>query len=349
MSLPPLRIFSLLTEDGVELRLERLKGGSRGPLVLAAGYAMSTRVFTLDTLPTNLADYLCRKGFDVWLLSWRSSPDLAASRTRFTLDDVARYDWPAAIEFVRERTGVQQVTCVVHCIGSQTLLMSMALGRLDGRIRSAVCLQVGLHYDMPVLRRFLSRMRLPTILDATGLRYLDASATVHNGPAYRALDTMLRAYPVSRKERCDNPTCRRAAFMWGELLNHANLSNATHERMGDLLGNAPIRPFVQMARSTLAGRIVNATGEDRYFVALEGLRVPITFIHGGDNATVGLGSTERTHELLCDEHGADRYRRHVVDGYGHMDCLIGDGAARDVFALIGEHLDRSEEGVNSHV
>jgi cholesterol oxidase len=104
LRLPPARILSVLTEDGVELRLQRLRGGDRGPVVLAAGYAMSARVFTLDTVETNLAEYLCAQGFDVWLLSWRSSPDVAACTSRFTLDDVAWFDWPAAIESVLAHT-----------------------------------------------------------------------------------------------------------------------------------------------------------------------------------------------------------------------------------------------------
>ena len=344
MFLPPPTIFGFTTGDGVVLRLERYLGGDRGPIVLAAGYAMSTRVFTLDTVRTNLAEYLCERGFDTWLLSWRSSPDLAASKTRFTLDDVARFDWPAAVEFVLTRTGAAEVDCVVHCIGSQTLLMSMATGRLDDRVRSAVCLQIGLHYDMPALRRFVSRLCLPHVLDRIGPHYLDASPQTHSGLGYRALDLLLRLYPVSAKERCANRTCRRAAFLWGELLNHANLTNATHKRMGDLLGNASIRPFVQMARSTLRGKIVSLKGRDIYFRTLNPLRVPITFIHGGDNATVGQGSTGRTYDLLCQEHGADLYRRHVVDGYGHMDCLVGKHAAWDVFPLVGEHLDRVTKG-----
>jgi cholesterol oxidase len=84
LRLPPATVISVLTEDGVELRLERLRGGPRGPVVLAAGYAMSARVFTLDTVQTNLAEHLCGRGFDVWLLSWRSSPDLAACASSFT-------------------------------------------------------------------------------------------------------------------------------------------------------------------------------------------------------------------------------------------------------------------------
>lgn len=342
LRLPPPKIFSLLTGDGVELRLERFRGGDRGPVVLAAGYAMSTRVFTLDTVETNLAEYLCGQGFDTWLLSWRSSPDLAASTSKFTLDDVAAFDWPAALDMIRTQTGVAEVDCVAHCLGSQTLLMSMAAGRLDG-VRSAVCLQFGLHYDMPPLREFMSRMRLPQILDAIGLPFLNASATTRRDAPHRVLDLLLRAFPVSAEQRCANRTCRRAAFLWGELVEHANIDGETHDRMGDLLGNASIRPFGQMARSVLRGKVVDAQGEDRYSSRLDRLGVPISFIHGGDNATVGPGSTRRTFELLCREHGTSRYRHHVVDHYGHMDCLIGRDAAQDVFPLIGDHLDRVEE------
>jgi cholesterol oxidase len=268
---------------------------------------------------------------------------VAACTTRFTLDDVARYDWPAAVEMVGEHTGESQVDCVVHCLGAQTLLMSLALGRLDDRVRSAVCLQVGLFYDMPARRRLMCRMGLPQMMSRSGLPYLNVSAQQANGPAYRLLDTALRAYPVSREERCPNPTCRRAAFLYGELVSHANLTDATHERMGELLGTASMGPFGQLARSTLRGRIVGADGGDAYLArpdGLAGLRMPITFIHGSDNGTVGPGSTASTYELLCRAHGAEHYRYHAVAGYGHLDCLIGVDAARDVFPLIGEHVER---------
>ena len=340
LRLPPAEHFSFTTDDGVELRLERYRGGERGPVVLAAGYSMAARVFTLDTLDTNLAEYLCERGYDVWLFSWRSSPDVAACRTRFTLDDVARFDWPAALRVVRQQTQAPAVDCVVHCIGSQTLLMSMLLGRLDGAIRSAVCLQTALHYDTPLLTRLKSWSRVADVLNGIGLRYIDASANTHNGRAYRLLDAALTFFPISAKERCNNPTCRRSAFLWGELINHANLSEATHERMGDLLGEAPLYPFLQMTRSTRHGKIMGARGEDIYLPQIERLRLPITFIHGGDNATFYENATRRTYELLCRVNGPERYRRHVIAGYGHMDCLVGRDVARDVFPRIGEHFER---------
>jgi cholesterol oxidase len=301
---------------------------------------MSAQVFTLDTLEPSLAGYLCGLGFDVWLLSWRSSPDVDASRTRFTLDDVASFDWPAAIGFVLAEAGAREVDCVAHCLGAQTLLMSLASRQLTVGVRSAVCLQVGLFYDMPARRRLMCRLGLPQLMVRSGLPYLNVSAQQADGLAYRALDAVLRAYPVSAKERCANRTCRRAAFLYGELVSHANLTQATHDQMGKVLGTASMGPFGQLARGTLRGRILRADGADTYVGGVAGVRIPVTFIHGADNATVLAGSTAATHELLCRTYGADRYSRHVLAGYGHLDCLIGKHAGQDVFPLIAAQLDR---------
>jgi cholesterol oxidase len=184
------------------------------------------------------------------------------------------------------------------------------------------------------------------MLSLAGVCYIDPAAGVHRPWGYRLLDQALRLWPISSAQRCDNPTCRRAAFIWGELVNHANLSDATHERMADLLGDAPLQPFIQMTGSIRHGRLVDATGNDTYFRSMERLHLPITFIHGRANATFHESATARTHELLCAANGETGYRRHVVDGYGHMDCLIGRNAASDVFPLIGLHLAQFEAGAS---
>jgi cholesterol oxidase len=43
---------------------------------------------------------------------------------------------------------------------------------------------------------------------------------------------------------------------------------------------------------------------------------------------------------LADANGPDFYHHTVIPDYGDMDCLIGKDAARDVFPLILEHLER---------
>ncbi len=110
------------------LRLTRFRGGSKGPVVLSPGFGTSSIAYTIDTVETNYPEYLFEHGYDVWVLDYRASPLLPSSDTQFTLDDIARYDYPAAVEKVRAETGAESVQIVAHCVGSLTLLMSLGLG-----------------------------------------------------------------------------------------------------------------------------------------------------------------------------------------------------------------------------
>ncbi len=325
-------IHAVRTEDGVELRLTRHRGGSRGPVLLAPGYSMSTRVFTLDTLETSLMEHLTEQGYDVFMLDWRSSPDLESSTRPFTLDDVARYDYPAAVSEVLRISGHSQLDVVAHCVGSQTFLMSLLRGELAGRVRSAVCLQLGAHQTGGLLLNAKVRSGLPTLLDNLGLSSINCAPNTRDGIAYRLLDAALHLYPVA--ERCDNGACRRSAFLFGDLTHHDNVSAETHRRYGEILGHAAVRPFRQMARITRRGHVVDFDGADAYMPNLARLALPITFIHGGENRVATQGATARTYDALCNANGAALYRRYVVDGYGHLDCLVGQRAHLDVYPLI---------------
>src|SRR6185295_9166798 len=73
---PQPEVHRLMTSDGVQLRLTRYRGGPRGPILLAHGLSVSSRIFTTDTIATNLLEFLCAHGFDVWLIDLRVSIDL---------------------------------------------------------------------------------------------------------------------------------------------------------------------------------------------------------------------------------------------------------------------------------
>ena len=72
----------------------RHRGGDRGPVVLTHGLGVSSLIFAIDTIATNLLEYLFEAGYDCWLLDYRSSIDLPSSGEPHTADDVARYDYP---------------------------------------------------------------------------------------------------------------------------------------------------------------------------------------------------------------------------------------------------------------
>ena len=63
------------------------------------------------------------------------------------------------------------------------------------------------------------------------------------------------------------------------------------------------------------------------------------FIHGAENACFLPRSTEETVAALSQANGAGLYKRHVIPDYGHIDCIFGKHAARDVYPHILEHLE----------
>ena len=81
-------------------------------------------------------------------------------------------------------------------------------------------------------------------------------------------------------------------------------------------------------------------GADVYLPHLDRLALPISFIHGAENACFLPESTRLTMTRLVNANGADYYERHVVPEYGHIDCIFGKNAARDVYPYILRHLDK---------
>src|SRR5262245_30927834 len=70
---PAREAYPFTTRDGVKLCLFRYRGGSRGPVVLVHGYATTEALFDLDSIDTNLVEYLCAQGYDTWILCWRAN------------------------------------------------------------------------------------------------------------------------------------------------------------------------------------------------------------------------------------------------------------------------------------
>ncbi|RPI21113.1 MAG: choline dehydrogenase, partial [Actinobacteria bacterium] len=131
----------ITTGDGTGLMLTRYRGGDRGPILLVHGLGVSSRMFTLDTIETNLTEALWSAGFDVWLLDWRASIELPISRQRWNLD-AAVADMPFAVDHVLSVTAADGIDAFVHCVGSISFFLALLRG-MKG-IRSVISSQVAL-------------------------------------------------------------------------------------------------------------------------------------------------------------------------------------------------------------
>lgn len=330
-------IHPLTTADGVQLRLTRYRGGGKGPVLVAHGLGVSSEIFTVDTIATNLLEYLFAHEYDVWLLDYRASIELPSSRTQFSADDVASQDYPAAVEAVRTLSGAESVQAVVHCFGATTFCCAMLSG-LRG-VRSAVISQTATDIVAPAGSRLKAGLHIPEVLRALDVEELDADADRHSGWRSKLFDAAARLIPAQGSQPCDSGTCHRISFMYAPLYRHEQLNEATHEALHELFGVANIESFEQLAKMVQAGHLVDADGKDRYLPQVKEMAIPISFIHGAENACYLTEGMDRTVARLSKANGAGLYSRHEIPKYGHIDCIFGRDAAQDVYPHVVKHLD----------
>lgn len=335
---PELHVFK--TGDGKVLRLTRYKGGSKGPVMLAHGLGVSSLIFSIDTIDTNLLEYLIAAGYDCWLLDFRASIDLAYAGTQWSGDDVARYDYPAAVAKIRAETGASSVQVVAHCFGGTTFSMAMLAG-LEG-VRSAVISQISIDYVVPYFpQKLLAQLRTPAVFDAIGLDVVNARATVADGFGLRMLDRLLRIIvPMPFSERNKSATSARISALYGRLYQLDQLNKDTFEwGLPEMFGEANISAFKQLAYFARLGHVVDKDGADIYLPHVARMAIPILFVHGAKNACFRPASTERTQQRLAAANGAHLYDRKVIPDHGHIDSIFGKNAVIAVYPHIRRHLD----------
>lgn len=333
------------TPDGTTLRLTRYvdpANKAARPVLLIHGSGVSSRIYSTDLIATNLVEYLCASSYDVWLVDLRVSIEMPSVLVPTNVDKVAREDIPAAVARIREVTGAAQIQALGHCLGGLALSMSLLSG-LDG-VRSAVISQVSTHPVPGTLQKIKAGLHIPDIMKHLGVLDLTAYTEDKSWP-HNLLDEALKFYPLDHDEGCGNPICHRATFLYGLLYEHAKLNETLHANLQELLGVHDVEVFKHLAAMVRAGKVVDAAGKDVYLSGangmkgLEGMRRPIGFIHGERNETYLPQSTLLTYEMLTGQFPEQPYERHIIPGYGHIDCIFGKNAALDVYPVIAKYLD----------
>ncbi|KAJ3163731.1 hypothetical protein HK101_000599, partial [Irineochytrium annulatum] len=130
--------FETITEDGFVLFAHRVgkQGGggvhgSKGPVILMHGLFQSSGVWVTSGMDS-LAFFLVDQGYDVWMGNNRTSIEqhavLKPSDAKFwdwSLDELARYDFPAIVDLVRRETKYDKVAFVGHSQGNAQAFLSM--------------------------------------------------------------------------------------------------------------------------------------------------------------------------------------------------------------------------------
>ncbi|EPG73584.1 GMC oxidoreductase [Leptospira fainei serovar Hurstbridge str. BUT 6] len=326
------------TQDGVQLRLLRYRGGKKGPVLLSPGLGVSSLIFSIDTIDVNLLEFLFGNGYDVWLFDYRTSIALGSAPFPNSGDPIAKIDYPAAVAKVKEITGADSIQVVAHCFGSTTFFMAMLAG-LSG-VRSAVISQIATNVEVPTLMQLKVGLHVSEVLDALGVKDLTAYAGKHPNWADRILDKLSALQPQSLTEHDMNPVSRRITFLYGQLYRLENLNEETYRYgLREMFGVGNIKAFEHLSKMVRAKHVVDDKGNDTYIPSFERLNLPITILHGALNECYLPESTEKTYSRLVDTFGPEKYQRHLIPGYGHIDCIFGKNAYKDVFPIIVKSLD----------
>ncbi|MCC6922843.1 MAG: GMC family oxidoreductase N-terminal domain-containing protein [Nitrosomonas sp.] len=332
-------VYHFKAIDGVPLRLTRYQGGRKGPLLMAHGAGVSSKIFTTDTIDTNLLEYLYANGYDCWLLDMRISIDLPSANQAWTLDDIARYDYPAAISTIMNVTGSRDIQAFVHCAGSTTFFMAMMSGLQH--VRAIVSSQIGPYQTVSATARVKAGLHLPSLLDAIGIDALTAYTDDRGNWLNQLYDKALNLQHFELEEQCSSAVCHRISFMYSLLYEHDQLNRLTHDNLHELFGICHMDIFKHLALCAREGKIVNAEGKDIYLPHWERLNLPITFIHGAENVSYLPETTERSFKKLVEVNGPEKYVRHVIPNYGHIDCIFGQNAVQDVYPHILSALEKT--------
>ncbi|RKH48363.1 alpha/beta hydrolase [Corallococcus sicarius] len=313
---------------------------SEDVVLIIHGLTTSTDMFIMPE-HYNLVSYLLDHGFpDVWTLDFRMSNRFPYNlqRQRFDMDDIAAFDFPAAIAELRAQVGPDaRIHVICHCLGAVSFMMSL-FGRAVTGITSVIANSVALTPRVPNWSKVKLWMAPFFLEQLAGMPYLNAAGAEEGGLSRNKL--LAKVAGLIHRE-CDVPACHTLSLMWGTgfpaLYSHENLQPVTHERGGDLYGATGFHYYRHVRKMVKAGGAVKYDRRksslshlpDDYFQYAKDIQTPVLFYTGADNH-VFTDSNIVCHQRL-ETLVPGRHALRVVSGYGHQDVFMGKDCHRDVF------------------
>ncbi|GAB2804728.1 hypothetical protein GCM10027176_07020 [Actinoallomurus bryophytorum] len=343
-------VHPFATEDDLGLELRRFHRADCDDVVLIVhGLTSSSDMFIMPE-HHNLVSFLLDAGFtDVWTSDFRMSNRFPydTETHRFTLDDIAHWDHPAAVRELRRHVGDRRVHVIAHCLGSVSFSMSLFGGAVDG-ITSLVSNSVSLTPRVPAWSRFKLAVGPAMSEYVLGLSFLDPR--FGDAPPFTRGWMLSRAVSLFHRE-CDVRACHMESFMWGSgrpaMYPHDNLDPVTHERIADLLGPCGLNYFRHVRKMVSAGQVVkydpsdsrHADLPDDYLAGAADIPTPVLFLTGDQNHVFPQANVV-CYETL-NKIAPGRHELEILPGYGHFDPFTGKNVHLDVFPKIVDFLKRS--------
>jgi pimeloyl-ACP methyl ester carboxylesterase len=361
--------------EGLTLPLKRHRGkhGGGPPVLLLHGGSTCSDIFLVPS--GGLVQYLLNRGWEVWTLDWRGSCRVVdalpkasiggspeAERALFTLDHVALYDIPAALETMRAHVDRdQKIGIVGFCAGAGALSMAVARGAVRKfGVDNLVLMTLGLFYETPwdgwiKAEDFLIERVLVQDPERRGV-------SPHEPDWKNDMEQAFKRWPAAwfaPGSSLAQQMYRRLTFMFGEpyasslapampedvlLSMFGSLHLGLYLHLGQQVRRGYAAPFNApdiLDRARPSARAVSIDNRDlsaQYFY--DG---SVVLIAGARNRLWHRDSIDLMYEWLRSNvpAGARKpsIKKHILPDYAHLDLLWGPNAREDVYELIKDSLD----------
>lgn len=356
------------TPDGLTLRLKRYANPGGTPLLFCHGFDGNGFEFDLPREGHNIAVYMARNGYDVWVSSFRGcgrEPYVSdAGDWKHSIDHLAIYDAPTLVDGVSGETG-KKPFWIGHSMGGMVLYMYLQgvrfgdggrvfsdpdlveerSGKLAGGIPIAsppAFWWPRLHPFQVVTESSLGRSLIGAAIVAMRVR----GRVVHR---FRVGTRILQLYgnrPRLMKALSRSPIgmllyCRRntdsetttSLVKWGA----DDVSTRMFVQLLDGVWNINFRQYFP---------ITFREQPYDYTMNMDLLRVPLLFVTGDNDFASWVG---------IKRYGYDRVTSEIkglvtLPGYGHTDLVMGRDVEQDVYPVILEwiqEVEKANPGVSS--
>ncbi|CZR65496.1 related to cholesterol oxidase precursor [Phialocephala subalpina] len=346
----PDQTIKIIASDGVQTLLHvwepRNSNIETKNLFMIPGASVDQQIFALPTIEVNAVNYFTRAGYRVFVTVHRICQLMVAENNWTTYD--SRLDIRASLEWIRSQWGHEPIYTISHCMGA----VAYSSGLLDGTIPSKWI--KGISSSQVLFNPIWSPLNMAKVLAGPipfdklykmlGGNWFSCSSTRDDGYFQQLVNQILRFYPDDREEICNNVSCHRCSLVFGRLWNHRNLNEATHRQINRFFGGVNmtlLHLLMQMGYRgyvTTNGPLFSDLTTEKNLKRLKG--IPVMLFSGSDNKVLTPESTDKSYCVLRDSFGCKGYSRHVIQGYGHLDCWMGRESYKDVFPVIRKEVDR---------
>jgi pimeloyl-ACP methyl ester carboxylesterase len=352
--------WSFPTDDGAVLKGKRYVNEGAQPIILAHGFLGNGLEFDLPRRDRNLAVYLARMGYDVWVSSFRGcgrEPNICQCRGWLhSIDHLAAYDIPALIEGVTLRTG-SKPAWLGHSMGGLTLYMY-----LQGATFRVVGEDDTFAADPEVAKERNQGIAAAIAIGSPPAFYWAKGGffglLTHSRTMRAALKALHRLtgliQDINPHVRAGEPMARLAARfprLTAVLINHQptgwvlyNWDNVEPEVAMSLLrwggDDVSMRMTMQGLHAIINTDISSYDRSHNYTENMHRITVPFLFVTGSEDA-----ANPATIQVYGYDRVSSEEKKYVNFPYfGHTDLVMGKDVQHKVYPVISDWLNRVLKG-----